>query len=895
MSQERSVGENDCVIEFKQGNKETAMQLLEQMPQSQPTAAVLTKFDSYDCQYLLPATRVSLVHLAAYRGWMDTVEVLIATHNCDPHCKDSLGRTPLFYAVCKGHLRVTWYFFSVLHCYPMSRDKDGWTPLHYACRNGCLAMTRYLVSNLQCDPSSVTTYDDTPLHCACMSGKASVVEYLLATGKVNPVAENKFGRTPVYYASESEKSYELLKLFPAIQQCRKDFPVHTYTKIVLIGYSGAGKTTISQLVSHLATTKASNIFSLLSQSHVTNVKCLTAGIIPHRIESKVKEVGNMVIYDFAGQQEYYSSHVAVLERIMRDSAVIFLCIVNMSQSKERIVEAIHYWMSFIESACGSTTKGPSHIITIGSHADAVKSFQELQEKSKLVESIAKSRVEQSMQMLKLKGMYFQMKKDREELLVFEGFLRMNCRQLKSKAGRHLLSLISTSQRTILSSEPTISFYCHVLYSFLRTKLGKTGCRLNELTSALESDDSFRLTSENIVELLTTLSNRGLIIFIMSQSKIHHSWIVVEKESLLREVNGTLFAPPNFKEYCPVASNTGVVPISAIHTLFPQHDPQMLVGFLESMEFCHPLSPLSLRGTNLKVSEEVSESASAPPSKVKYYFFPSLVKEHRPDNLPSPKFGWCLGCSDSHLFFSNRFFHVLLLRIAFTFPLASKHLPKSSFFCGLERRCQIWRNGISWKCVSGVSTIVEIVDNYRWIIVLLSKKSREAAEIWSNVIKMILDLQHELCGIMSVCECLISPSLLDQYPFDTLSDTDLFSMHDVANSMLLRHDYILDWKKGENEIPTEDFLSFEPYYQLQPFSVCQLVKNDDQPVPETLLREVLNYCKQPQQMPQDHKELRECLNKQSIFAGRNPLVSNVHYRSLSLCYMIVLFFIVFKSA
>ena len=53
------------------------------------------------------------------------------------------------------------------------------------------------------------------------------------------------------------------------------------------------------------------------------------------------------------------------------------------------------------------------------------------------------------------------------------------------------------------------------------------------------------------------------------------------------------------------------------------------------------------------------------------FFPSLVKENRPDDLFSPKFGWCLGCSDPHQFFSNRFLHVLLLRLAFTFSLASR--------------------------------------------------------------------------------------------------------------------------------------------------------------------------------------------------------------------------------
>ena len=48
----------------------------------------------------------------------------------------------------------------------------------------------------------------------------------------------------------------------------------------------------------------------------------------------------------------------------------------------------------------------------------------------------------------------------------------------------------------------------------------------------------------------------------------------------------------------------------------------------------------------------------------------------------------------------------------------------------------------------------------------------------------------------------------------------------------------------------------------------------QHVPDPLLLEIQTLCLQPQQKPQNHKELREHVNKYSIFAGRNPLVSSV---------------------
>ena len=128
----------------------------------------------------------------------------------------------------------------------------------------------------------------------------------------------------------------------------------------------------------------------------------------------------MVIYDFAGQQEYYSSHAAVLERIMRNSAAIFVCIVDLSRYMNKISESIHYWISFIENAC-SSAQGSSHIIIVGSHADLVKSSQELKEKSSLVESITESRVKQ---------------------LTYGGFVSMDCIDYQ-KTKKHVISALSS--------------------------------------------------------------------------------------------------------------------------------------------------------------------------------------------------------------------------------------------------------------------------------------------------------------------------------------------------------------------------------------------------------------------------------------------------------------------
>ena len=857
--------------------------------------------------------RLSLLHLAANNGWMHTIIDLITKYKCDTNCKDSHGLFPLHYAVINNHLEVVKYFINEQHCDPMTRDNDGntplhyaainnhlelvryfineqhcdpmtrdndgntplhyaainnhfevvmyfineqncdprakyydgWTLLHYTCRCGHLNTTKYLISEANCNPSCENSNGDTPLHLACCYSHTDVVKYLLSTGSVDPLAKNKNGKTPIYIASKHH-NYDLLKLFESFIECERDFPVHTYTKIILTGYSGAGKTTISQLILLLASKQETGFFSWLSSGRVIDVECLTAGIIPLHVESKADELGNMVIYDFAGQQEYYSSHAAVLERIMRNSAAIFVCIVDLSQCMDKISESIHYWISFIENAC-SSAQGSSHTIIVGSHADLVKSPRDLKEKSSLVESIAESRVKH---------------------LTYGGFAKMDCRESKTKEARHFRSLVSTSQTAILSSQPSMSLYCHVLYAFLRKKLKKTGCTLLELMSALNLENDFSYKYNLLTDVLTFLSDKGLILFIENQVNPHFSWVVVEKEILLRDVCGKLFAPKHFKQYVKIASNTGIVPIATLEELFPQYSSDMLVGCLESMEFCHPVDLSTLQATNLKAT------LSSPPSGANHLFFPSLVKEHRPGDLPSPRFGWCLGCSDPHQFFSNRFMHILLLRLAFTFPLASKERSLPPILHGLERQCKVWQNGICWTNDCGVSTIVEIIDLNRWVILLVSEKTREAAQTCSSVIRMILDLQHQLCSAVTTCECLISPSLLDRYPFDALPDTELFDLPTAARSMLLHRKFLLDRNKGTNMFSTDDALSSEPFYLLQPTSVCQLFNQSmaSQPVPDPLLQEVLSYCQLPYQKPRDLNELRECINKHSIFAGRNPLVS-----------------------
>ena len=70
-------------------------------------------------------------------------------------------------------------------------------------------------------------------HTAC------VKKLLLAPG-INVKIKNRFGETPEMLASGN---YEILKL---LRSC-SEFPVHTFSKVILCGNSGTGKSTLAKV------------------------------------------------------------------------------------------------------------------------------------------------------------------------------------------------------------------------------------------------------------------------------------------------------------------------------------------------------------------------------------------------------------------------------------------------------------------------------------------------------------------------------------------------------------------------------------------------------------------------------------------------------------------------
>lgn len=539
--------ERYVVRTFKSGNEQRAIQLI-QSPSLGPTVSkILAKITTTITGNHGQTSNVSMLHFAAVYGWMNVVNMLVTRCKCEPTQKDSDGRTSLHYAAIGGQLEVTNYFVNERHCDPMIVDANHWTPLHYACNRGHVSV---LQSILLSNGDSLANMEDLDSH------------------------------TPVYYATYgSRQSYSLLKPFEQFQDCIRDFPAKTRTKVVLTGYSGTGKTTISQLLFHLAEAVPEQYIGEIEQQ-------IAAGILPLYVNSKFKGISDLVVYDFVSQQDYYS---AEFKKIVKNSAAIFICLVNISLSNEQISESVNYWMNLVENAC-KNAKRSSHMIIVGSHADQVTVPQELKKKSSLIDRIA----------------------GRREIdeLIYEGFVDMDCRQQLTNTTHRFLSLLSTSQRSVKASQPSISFSCHLLYAFLHTKLQSSVCTLQELRSVLIQENHSALTQEKLPELLMLLSNENLILFMQNEENIQFSLVLTKSEAVLREVNTALFSTDHTK----VSSNTGIVFPTTLRKMFPKHNFEMIVQFLQHMGTCQPVTALEILNLNANLASSLNECL----------FFPGLV-------------------------------------------------------------------------------------------------------------------------------------------------------------------------------------------------------------------------------------------------------------------------------
>ena len=731
------------------------------------------------CEHPLDGDAAPLLHCTASIGWLDITKLLITTYKCDPTKKDSNGWTALHHSASGGHVDIVQYFVKRCGCDVNVIDNEGSTPLHVAAVFGHLDVVQYLVAH-GADVMATANDGATPLHYACQLNSNNrnipVIKYLLSIPDVLNSFANKDGN---YRSLLSDAKGDSAAMYEKFKRVRISHPVGSFVNIFLLGDTGVGKTSLC----HVLKEKAGWFWKMFQGRLVEGVKTHTAGIVPSKFHDK--SLGNVILHDFAGQPEYYSSHTAVLEALLRSSGAVFVVVINLTRD---LSQQVRFWLSVVRNECQKAVLSECHLKIVASHADVVK-FDNFQLKMELANA------------------------GHSDVPIFP----LDCRLRSSNNLDSFVESLSHSCTSVRNKQsPAISLYCNFLYSILEAKVSEDNvCTLEKLTSLcdLSRQEGVPLP-DNIVPLLKTLHSSGLVVYLENKEDPSKSWIVVRKEILLAEVDGVLFAPEDFEEHRKIASNTGIITSRALETVF-SHDPNMLIAFLQSMKLCETLDTRLLKVTNLTLIQEDSLHVSD-----QLLFFPSLIAKERPQSVEGVfEIGWYLKIASGHSF-SVRFLHLLLLNLAYQYSKAvSEQKPLVPHT--LERQCSVWKNGIQWNNDDGIKMLVELTKDYQCVMVLMCCREgvkEKMVKLHLELTKAITDLQEECCPTLGCKGYLLAPCEL-QYPMERPSDLTRYDMERLLDRISQGKALILCETKPDKEAAKiTELLPIEPKKYLRFYKV-----------------------------------------------------------------------------
>ena len=257
------------------------------------------------------------------------------------------------------------------------------------------------------------------------------------------------------------------------------------------------------------------------------------------------------------------------------------------------------------------------------------------------------------------------------------------------------------------------------------------------------------------KICSELSRRGIILY-MQRKTLECSWVFVERETLLKKVNGTIFALKDFQEYKSLAIHTGVVPFKKICDHFQSMEEtkhieiELHLQFMIHMEVCREITDpnmLKLLAINYPDYKEN-----------RHYLFTESIEDVQSvtsaNELWQPASGitysahsscWVLECHGIQHYFISRFREVLLLHLAFIHALPAHPHNESTAILGFIQACTLWKYGIRWSSTSFIEGLVSGDDNQVAVLLRCREgKEVELAHTRSQLIKEVLTTKNEIC-------------------------------------------------------------------------------------------------------------------------------------------------------
>ena len=598
-----------------------------------------------------------LLHFACLEGDAFVVENLASS--CDVNCVNSAGFTPLMLATVKDHKEIV--------------------------KKLILAGANLGIQNAN---------SDTALHLAAQLNSIQC-GILLAEGGASVRTKNNLAKTSLDLASAEFK-----------EAIKEALSFTTRKTLCIIGNAESGKST---LIAALQAESNSFIGKIINRfRRVSDRRQRTAGIetVPHCSQ----RYGEVLFFDFAGQDDYHGPHQMFLESLLSKPGVsmTLLLVVKMTEEEDAILHQLHRWLTPV--ALMATPASPPQVVIIGSFLDKVKSKKEATAKlTRCIEATRRDLAELSLEIVGI------------------GFL--NCRQPQSEGIDQICKFLQEMPIPEFSATHALYSLAWVL-SQIRSSFTAQAVQLNEFSAWVQNNkDNLPQTMPPPEEVCQDLSAAGHALYLPNRVDPPKSWLVLDLPSILHNVYGTLFSQKAVNEF-------GLMQYHHLAELFPNLDLEMVQQLLISLEFCLPVDPSHPHTVELSKLIQSKET-------IGWLFFPALISAKPPqttvEGLPQHSgcyFCWQLRTAKKHSI-SARLLQTIILRLAAQFVVKQPNEEGVQQHC-----CSIWWNGIEWQSTKGIDITVHIIRN-RVIQVMGSSVSSadKSCQYLTDVISDILSTVH----------------------------------------------------------------------------------------------------------------------------------------------------------